>query len=346
MKTNKPSKDAIRIATYVNNWLEQYVPFVMNHSACTVKGYRITLSLYLVFLGEEKKITPTTLLFLHFSHKYIEEWLKWMKEKRKCSPTSCNIRLAAIKTFLKYVGSRDITYLYLSQEAVLIPKQKTVRKKVSGISRNAVKALMKMPNTKTKTGRRDLALFVLMYGTAARLDEVLSMSVGQLNLETAKPYATIIGKGSKMRTLYLLPKAVAHIKAYLVEFHKDSDSRCILFYSRNKGKYGKLSQPAIDKQLKKYAKEANKICTDVPLNLHAHQLRHAKASHWLEDGMNILQISFLLGHATIHTTMQYLDVTTEQESKALATLEDETERKMPKKWKGKENSLLALCGLS
>jgi integrase/recombinase XerD len=168
MKTNKPSKDAIRIATYVNNWLEQYVPFIMNHSACTVKGYRITLSLYLVFLEEEKKITPTALLFLHFSHKYIEEWLKWMKEKRKCSPTSCNIRLAAMKSFLKYVGRRDITYLYLSQEAVLVPKQKTVRKKVSGISKNAVKALMKMPDTKTKTGRRDLALLVLMYGTAGR----------------------------------------------------------------------------------------------------------------------------------------------------------------------------------
>lgn len=99
MKTNKSSKDAIRIATYVNNWLEQYVPFVRNHSACTVKGYRITLSLHLVFLGEEKKITPTTLLFSHFSHKYIEEWLKWMKEKRKCSPASCNIRLAARKLF-------------------------------------------------------------------------------------------------------------------------------------------------------------------------------------------------------------------------------------------------------
>ena len=73
MKTNKPSKDAIRIATYVNNWLEQYVPYIMNYSACTVKGYKITLSLYLVFLEEEKKITPTTLLFSHFSRKYIEE---------------------------------------------------------------------------------------------------------------------------------------------------------------------------------------------------------------------------------------------------------------------------------
>jgi integrase/recombinase XerD len=46
--------------------------------------------------------------------------------------------------------------------------------------------------------------------------------------------------------------------------------------------------------------------------------------------MNILQISFLLGHATLHTTMRYLDITTEQESKALTTLEDEKERKTPK----------------
>lgn len=345
MKTNKPNKEAIRIATYVNNWLEQHVPFIMNHSPCTVKGYRITLSLYLSFLEGEKKVTPATLLFSHFNHKYVEEWLKWMREKRKCSPASCNMRLAALKAFLKYVGSRDITYLYLGQEAVLIPKQKTVRKKVSGISRNAVKALMGMPDTKTKTGRRDLVLLILMYGTAARMDEILSMRVGQLNLEAEKPHATIMGKGSKIRTLYLLPKAVAHVRAYLAEFHKESDGHCILFYSRNKGKNGKLSQPAIDKQLKKYAREANKTCADVPLNLHAHQLRHAKASHWLEDGMNILQISFLLGHATLHTTMRYLDITTEQESKALATLEDEKERKIPKKWKGKENSLLALCGL-
>lgn len=58
MKTSKPSKDAIRIATYVNNWLGQYVPFVMNHSACTVKSYRITLALYLVFLGKKKRSRP------------------------------------------------------------------------------------------------------------------------------------------------------------------------------------------------------------------------------------------------------------------------------------------------
>ena len=90
---------------------------------------------------------------------------------------------------------------------------------------------------------------------------------------------------------------------------------------------------------------AHGICNEVPSGLHAHQIRHAKASHWLEDGMNIVQISFLLGHANLHTTMVYLDITTEQESKALATLEDEGQQNITKKWKVQSNSLAAFLGV-
>lgn len=71
----------------------------------------------------------------------------------------------------------------------------------------------------------------------------------------------------------------------------------------------------------------------MPLKLHAHQFRHAKASHWLEDGMNIVQISFLLGHEQLDTTMVYLDITTEDEAKALATLEGEGDSKVEKNGK-------------
>lgn len=73
--------------------------------------------------------------------------------------------------------------------------------------------------------------------------------------------------------------------------------------------------------------------------------RHAKASHWIEDGMNIVQISFLLEHANLHTTMVYLDITIEQEAKALATLEDENQKNIPKKWKLQSDSLAAFLGL-
>lgn len=62
--------------------------------------------------------------------------------------------------------------------------------------------------------------------------------------------------------------------------------------------------------------------------------------------MNIVQISFLLGHSNVQTTMTYLDITTEQEEKALATLEDENDKKTPKKWKDNMSTLASLCGLS
>ena len=97
--------------------------------------------------------------------------------------------------------------------------------------------------------------------------------------------------------------------------------------------------------LKKYAVQGHDTNPEVPVNLHAHQFRHAKASHWLEDGMNIVQISFLLGHAQLQTTMLYLDITSEQEARAMATLEDEEDKKAVPKWKKDGNGLAALCGL-
>ena len=118
-----------------------------------------------------------------------------------------------------------------------------------------------------------------------------------------------------------------------------------MFYSRNTGLTGKLTQPTIAKMLKKHAQTAHEICPDVPLTLHAHQFRHGKASHWLEDGMNIVQISFLLGHEQLQTTMVYLDITTEQEAKALATLESENDKKIQPKWKDSAGKLMEFCGL-
>ena len=118
-----------------------------------------------------------------------------------------------------------------------------------------------------------------------------------------------------------------------------------VFFSRNKGASGKLSQAAVHKMLKKYASAGHEIDPDVPMDLHAHQFRHARASHWLEEGINIVQISRLLGHAQLETTMVYLDISPEQEALALATLEDEKARDAVPKWNPEKDTLSALCGL-
>lgn len=342
----KATNESIIIARHINAFLNEYVLSQKTHSSHTLKSYQYALTLYIGFLETEKGISPERLCGVCFSRITIEEWLRWLMKRRGCSPETCNIRLASLRAFLKYLGSREISLMYLSEDATRISRKKEVRKKIKGMSKKAVQALLSVPDLSTKTGRRDLALMIIIYGTAARIDEILSLKTEHLHLDAEKPNITIIGKGNKIRTMYLLPKAVAHLKKYLKEFHGDSlNPEAYVFYSRNGGSHGKMSQVAVNKQLKKHARAAHEKCDEVPLDFHAHQLRHAKATHWLEDGMNIVQISFLLGHEQLQTTMVYMDITLEQELKALATFEDERDKKVSKKWKNAKDKLAEFCGV-
>ena len=341
----KKNSDAAVLSRYVSDFLYDYAPNHLTQSECTLKSYKDALTLFVRFL-EDESIAPTTFTKVCFERKSIENWIRWLKDKRGCSPDTCNVRLASIRTFLEFVGSRDVGLMYLYQEAKAIKRQKCARKKVSGLTRDAVSEMLSLPDTATSIGKRDLVLMILLYATAGRLDEILSIKISQLRLNVKKPHVAIIGKGDKTRTLYLLPRAVSHIEKYIRDVHGNpADPRAYLFYSRVGGKYAKITQPAIGKRLKKYAAVAHERCPDVPLNIHAHQFRHGKASHWIEDGLNVLQVSFLLGHEQLETTMVYLDITTEEKAKALATLESENDKKVSKKWKTASGSLTSFCGL-
>jgi len=342
----RATNESVALARHINAFLNEYAPSQKTRSAHTLKAYDDTLSLYIGFLEAEKGIHSGNLSGDCFGVTNIEDWLVWLMESRSCGPATCNNRLASLRSFLKYLGGRDISYLHLSQAASRIERRKVYAGKVTGMSKKAVNALLTSPDPSTRAGRRDIALMVVMYSTAARIDEILSLKVEQLHLDTDKPNITVIGKRGKIRTLYLLPKATAHLRAHLKDFHGATPGpSSYVFYSRNTGSSGKMSQNAVNKQLRKHAQTARVLCGEVPADIHAHQLRHAKASHWLEDGMNIVQISFLLGHAQLQTTMVYLDITTEQEAKALATLEDENDKSAPKKWRGTDGGLSSLCGV-
>jgi site-specific recombinase XerD len=342
----RPPREAAAIARHIAGFLASLAPARGNRSDCTAKSYKDGLTLYVGFLETVKKIGPGQLRGGCFGRENIEEWLAWLAEVRGCGPATRNNRLAAITAFLKHLAGKDIAYRYLHEDARAIPRAKTGRRKVEGLTRDAVKALTRAPDQSTKTGRRDTALMVALYATACRIDELLSLRVAHLNLDAGRPSATVIGKGGKVRTLHLLPKAASHLRRHLAEWHgAEPDPDAYVFYSRNAGPHGKMTQPAVAKQLKKHAAQARQQCPQVPADLHAHRFRHAKASHWLEDGMNIVQISFLLGHESVQTTMVYLDITTDQEAAALATLEDERDRSTPKKWKTAAGGLAGLCGL-
>lgn len=343
---SRTNQEALTIAKYISSFLCEYAPSLLTNSENTLRGYEIALTLYIGFLEDFCQIKATEFSKSCFEQKMIEEWIKWLSTERRCSPETCNNRLSSIRTFIKYLASRDVKYYYLNSEAKSVMPLKATKKKINGLTRKAVSAILTEPDQHTKIGIRDLTFLTVLYGTAARLDEILSIKNNHLHLDFPKPYVNITGKGDKVRTLYLPPKAIAHLRHYIHIFHGENpDPDAYVFYSRNSGVKSKISQGAIRKMLKKYAIAAHDKCSDVPLNLHAHQFRHAKATHWLEDGINIVQISFLLGHKQLNTTMRYLDITTEQEIAALSTLEEERHKRIKPKWNPEKDSLSAICNL-
>lgn len=339
----KNGKESAFILKCISSFIDDYAPTFLTQSTDTIISYRATLSKYLSFLEDIEHITSQTIDRNCFERAEIEKWLKYMKFEEKLQPDTCNVRLSGIRTFLEYLSSRSIEYRYLYLDAKEIPLMKTIKKKVKGLSKEAVKTIMSLPDQMSKTGKRDLLFMIIAYGTAARMSEILNIKIGNIHLDGKRSYVNIVGKGNKVRTLYLLPKAEAHIKKYINDFHGEHPNLDdYLFYSRNGKTRDKLTSRAIEKRLTMYAREAHIICEEVPEDLHAHQFRHARATHWLQEGMNIFAIKELLGHEQIETTMKYLDITIEDEVRALATLEGENNGNISKKWKNKNGSLKSI----
>lgn len=325
---------AREIARYTYDWISSYVPSLRTNSGHTIKSYATAASLYISFL-ESRGIKANGFSTECFSASHITDWLLWLRTERNCSSRTCNSRLAAIKCLLKYIGMRNRAYQFLYIDASdSVKSLKEPGKQVHGMTREAVKALLAAPDPNTKTGLRDIAIMSFEYGTATRIDEVLSVKIGHLHMNGEKPYVTVIGKGSKIRSLYLMSGLVDTLRKYISVFHGENPrSDDFLFYSPWHGSKAKLSQEAIRKRLKQYAAKAHETCQDVPIDLHSHQWRHAKACHWLEDGINIVEISKLLGHESLETTMIYQDITREKQIMALATIDEEISKGTPKKWK-------------
>jgi len=108
----------------------------------TLKSYRDALALYVVFL-EGKGITHDSLGRRCFERDSIEGWIIWLKDVRRCSPETCNIRLGSLRAFLEFVGSKDVRFMYLYREAKLIKHQKRRKKKMEGSSNSHTCTLMR-----------------------------------------------------------------------------------------------------------------------------------------------------------------------------------------------------------
>lgn len=327
----KSKKEALEIAKLYNRWIEESR---LVKSPRTVDSYEQTINLYIRFLTSEKGINIKSFKIKDcFSRSTIEDWLRWLQSNNKCTPQSCNVRLSNLHSFMKYLSIDDYKYTELYISSISVERRKTIKVKIRGISEDGIDALLKSIDVSNDVGLRDCILWQMVYLTGMRISEALSIRLKHLNLKTKKPSVTIVGKRDKIRTPYLPAVLASNLNGYIRRiFGKHYDDDSYLFFSRVKGKLHPMTVKGAEERLKKNAAEAHKICKDVPLDLHPHMLRHSFATHRLDDGMNIIQLSEILGHEDISTTMRYLDISEKQTTEAVRHLEDEKARSIKKKW--------------
>ena len=142
MKNKARQKDAMELSRYISEFLTDYAPAQLTNSEHTLKSYETTLTLYIGYLEKKCEVTPEKFTQECFDRKHIENWLKWLSDDRDCSPETCNNRLSTMRAFCRYLSSREVRYVSLSADAAGVPYRKTAKKKISGLSRDAVKAIL------------------------------------------------------------------------------------------------------------------------------------------------------------------------------------------------------------
>ena len=228
-----------------------------------------------------------------------------------------NQRLAAIHSFFRYAQTENPEILFESQKIIGIPFKKKQQQTILHLSMDQMAYLLEQPDTSTKRGRRDLALLVVLYDTGARVQELIDLKACEVRL-TQPATITLTGKGNKKRNVPIMVKTRSLLEGYMTENHllESGRQQSPLFHN---SRYQAFTRPGITYILDKYFKRAklSHINEIFPDKLHPHMLRHSKALHLLESGVNLIYIRDLLGHVSVTTTEIYLKFDTELKRKVL-----------------------------
>ncbi|MEK5390193.1 site-specific tyrosine recombinase/integron integrase [Margalitia sp. FSL K6-0131] len=148
---------------------------------------------------------------------------------------------------------------------------------------------------------RQRAFLEILYATGCRLSEVYALNKSDINYRTAS--CRVIGKGNKEREVYFSPKAMYHLRKYLM--NRTDNEEALMITERKP--YRRLSKRGIQREIGKIAQQAS-----LDKKISPHTLRHTFATLTLNNGADIAAVQALLGHEDPSTTQIYAQLTEEK----------------------------------
>lgn len=304
-------------AKFLSRFLTEYLPHERNMSNNTLSSYRDTFVQFIDFMKNEKKIPVNLLSLKHLTRENILHFMKWILDERGCTPATRNYRLAAIHSFISFLQYVVIENGEEWQKILSIKVMRSESKPMSFLSTDGIRLLLAQPDITTRQGRRHLAILSLMYDTGARVQEIADLTVESVRIEY-EPYSIRLrGKGGKSRIVPMVMEQTNILRQYMDENNLNNSNMYAnpLFYNN---RHEKLTREGIAYILKTYAGLARKKSVElIPHNLSCHSIRHSKAMHLLQAGVNLVYIRDILGHVSIQTTDIYARADSKAKQEAL-----------------------------
>jgi site-specific recombinase XerD len=308
----KPSS----FAALVQQFFTEYLVAQRAVSPRTVACYRDALMLFLDFAAQKLGKTPTALQLADLQPDMILAFLDHLEHERHNAIRTRNLRLTAMRAFLKFAGRRDVASLYVVERALAVPMKRFERPMVGFLTREEMVAVLGQPGS-TWSSQRDHLLLALLYNTGARVSEIIGVRVIDVVLDSAA-CVHLRGKGRKQRSVPLWKTTVQEIRAWL-RLNPTLRGEAALLPNRD-GQA--MSRSNVAQRLKlAVARASAQEPSLLKKHVSPHVLRHTTAMHLLQAGVPFNVISLWLGHESATTTHRYVEADLAMKEKALARLD-------------------------
>jgi site-specific recombinase XerD len=303
-------------AALMQQFFTEYLMAQRAVSPRTVACYRDALMLFLNFAHQQLSKAPTALRLADIQPDLVLAFLDYLERERHNSVRSRNLRLTALRAFLKFAGRRDVSSLHIVERALAVPMKRFERPMLAFLTREEMLAVLGQPGS-TWTSQRDHLLLAMLYNTGGRVSEIIAVRVADVVLDGAA-CVHLHGKGRKQRAVPLWKTTAQEIRAWL-RCNPSLRGEAVLLPNRD-GRPMTRSNVARRLNLA-VARAATQHPSLAKKSVSPHTIRHTTAMHLLQSGVAFNVISLWLGHETATTTHRYVEADLAMKEKALSRLD-------------------------
>lgn len=302
------------IAPHITAFLRDHLVSQRGASPHTCETYAQSFCLLFEFASQRLKVSPSALCLEQIDAPLVAAFLEYLEAARTNAASSRNGRLAAIKSFCRFLEHRDPAALDQIRRILAIPSKRTVSRLVPYLGREPMQALLDAPDPHTRAGLRDRAMLHIALAAGLRVSELIGLCTDDLTLQP--PSILVRGKGRRERILPLWKETATALRAWLAVRGQMPVPE---LFVNAKGQ--QLTRWGVAFVLRKHVQAASERCPALRMKrVSPHVLRHTCAMVALQATHDLRKVSLWLGHSSMATTEIYLRTDPTEKLEAISTI--------------------------